>query len=135
MTEKTNPPNMIPIEKFATQLGITSDRAIALIRDGTYIGQIVQGQWYARADQSESRTKTNPQPKMEESKQVRESKDRGSGLACAILGFLFVCIGFYFLLISPSESHGFANLHRLTVGETFSIMGAVFLAAAIRPRI
>lgn len=44
----------------------------------------------------------------------------------------------YFLLVAPGEPTEFgaraiANIHRLTLGETSSIVGAIFLAAGIRP--
>ena len=48
-------------------------------------------------------------------------------------------VGVYFLAVAPGETTGFdalpqvANLHRLTIGETCSIVGAIFLAAGIRP--
>ena len=51
-------------------------------------------------------------------------------------------VGLYFLLIAPGETvsgeYGLTrevvNIQRLTIGETFTIVGAVFLAAAWRPR-
>jgi hypothetical protein len=66
--------------------------------------------------------------------------EAGSTGACITLGIAFMLVGFYFLALAPGESTGFdalpqvANLHRLTIGETCSIVGAIFLAAGIRPR-
>jgi uncharacterized membrane protein len=59
---------------------------------------------------------------------------RGSDVACVILGVLFLVVGLYFLLNPSNAGSDVANMHRLTLGETLSIMGAIFLAAGIRPR-
>ncbi len=67
-------------------------------------------------------------------------KHGGSEALCITLGLLFGCIGLWFLVVSPSigtvELLGgdVVNLHRLALGETSSIVGAIFLAAAMRPR-
>lgn len=64
----------------------------------------------------------------------------GSEFLCLLLGLGFLVAGLYFLILAPSEGtseylgRDIANLHRLTLGQTFSIMGAIFLAAALRPR-
>lgn len=56
---------------------------------------------------------------------------RGSAATCVLTGLLFLGVGLHFLLWNTSEV---VNLHRLTLGETFSIVGAIFLAVGIRPR-
>ena len=49
--------------------------------------------------------------------------------------------GAYFLGIAPGVETGVtdipqvANLQRLAIGETSAVVGAIFLAAAIRPRL
>ncbi len=49
---------------------------------------------------------------------------------CVVLGSVSLALGLYFLIIAPSEGGaGIANLHRLTLGETFTITGAIFLSA------
>jgi hypothetical protein len=56
------------------------------------------------------------------------------------LGIVFLAVGFWFLLVSPGEGDAailgqtVVNLQRLTIGETSAIVGAIFLAAGIRPR-
>ena len=59
-----------------------------------------------------------------------------------ILGFLALAIGLFFLLADPTEAPRtyliepgprVINLHRAYIGQTFTIVGAVFLAAAWRP--
>ena len=50
-----------------------------------------------------------------------------------VIGILSLLIGLYFLLLAPGEGEGVVNLQRLTIGETLSICGAVFLAAGMRP--
>lgn len=63
----------------------------------------------------------------------------GSATACLATGTLFLVVGLYFLF-NPSEPGAYgevshvANIHRLTIGETLSIVGAIFLAAGLRPR-
>ena len=53
-----------------------------------------------------------------------------------VIGILFEVIGLYFLLVGPSvaTTGDIVNLHRLTLGETFTIAGAIFVAAQWRPR-
>jgi hypothetical protein len=67
------------------------------------------------------------------------NREAGSAPLCIALGIAFMLAGGYFLLIAPGGSTEFgaraiANIHRLTLGETSSIVGAIFLAAGIRPR-
>lgn len=66
----------------------------------------------------------------------------GSAGACALIGLACLAIGGY-LLIDPTitvpgyagiGTEKVANIHMMTLGETLSIIGAIFLAAAIRPR-
>ncbi|MBB3277426.1 MULTISPECIES: hypothetical protein [unclassified Pseudoxanthomonas] len=71
------------------------------------------------------------------------AQEKGSVSACLVLGVVFLLIGLYFLIdptTNSSSPYGsidlpkVANIHKLTLGQTFSIMGAVFLAAGLRPR-
>jgi hypothetical protein len=69
--------------------------------------------------------------------------ERGSAAACVWIGIILLLIGAWFL-VQPStemgqsfESSGFpalVNIHRLYIGQTCIIAGAIFLAAGIRPR-
>lgn len=64
---------------------------------------------------------------------------KGSTEACIGLGILFLLIGVCVLLypsLGDAEIMGrsVVNLQLLTIGQTSSIVGAVFLAAGIRPR-
>lgn len=60
-----------------------------------------------------------------------------------ILGLLCAGVGLYYLLVEPSApdatdflgtGRGTVNLHRLYLGQTLTIVGAIFLAVAWRPR-
>jgi hypothetical protein len=51
VNENQAPEGMIPVEQFAKRKGLAVDRAIAMIRDGFYVGQVVGERWYAREDQ------------------------------------------------------------------------------------
>ena len=67
------------------------------------------------------------------------TQEQGSASTCLALGVLSLLIGLYFLIdptTGSSSEYGsqVANIHKLTLGETFSIMGAIFLAAGLRPR-
>jgi len=59
---------------------------------------------------------------------------------CVGLGVIFLLIGAYFLLLGPSEGdseflgRSVVNVHRLYLGQTSAIIGAIFLAVGIRPR-
>jgi hypothetical protein len=70
-------------------------------------------------------------------------QEQGSASTCITLGVMSLLIGLYFLAdptTASSSAYGsvdmpqIANIHKLTLGETFSIMGAIFLAAGLRPR-
>jgi len=54
----------IPVEEFAEFKGITAEKAINMIRDGLYEGQIIDEKWYAYAAFPEVET-TSPSPKPE----------------------------------------------------------------------
>src|SRR5207244_2090346 len=70
---------------------------------------------------------------------VVQKRGGGSTFLCVVLGLAFLGVGAYFLL-NPNESttelfgRSIVNMHRLAFGETSSIVGAIFLAAGIRPR-
>jgi hypothetical protein len=53
------------------------------------------------------------------------------------VGILCLVVGLYFLFVAPGDTavlgHDVVNIQRLTIGETFTIIGAIFLAAAWRP--
>jgi hypothetical protein len=52
----------------------------------------------------------------------------------AIVGIFLSMIGLYFLVVAPSETGEIVNLQRLTIGETLTICGVIFLAVAMRSR-
>ena len=60
---------------------------------------------------------------------------------CFIPGLTCSVVGGYFLIVPSEGSAEFlgrsielVNFHRLYLGQTLTIIGAIFLAAAIRPR-
>lgn len=63
---------------------------------------------------------------------------QGSAAMCIALGLVSLAIGGYYLFIAPGISDGngtnIVNLQRLAIGITESIIGAIFIAAGIRPR-
>jgi hypothetical protein len=69
--------------------------------------------------------------------------NQGSASTCIALGTLSLLVGLYFL-VNPtadvSSAYGavgvpqVANIHKLALGQTLAIVGAVFLAAGLRPR-
>ena len=60
---------------------------------------------------------------------------KGSVGTCLVLGAIFLLIGADFLILHPSgEVESVVNLQRLAIGQSSSIVGAIFLAAGIRPR-
>lgn len=58
---------------------------------------------------------------------------RGSAETCVFFGVIFLLIGAYFLIVSPSVGE-VINLQRLAIGHVSVIAGAIFTAAGIRPR-
>ena len=77
-----------------------------------------------------------------QAREAREADERRQGIrrySLAVSGALFMAAGLYFLLVNPSESSvegigRIANLHRLTLGETFTITGAILSGFAWRPK-
>lgn len=65
-----------------------------------------------------------------------DKPERGRADICITLGLIGLALGFYFLYVEPTSSTSTTtvNLHRLTLGQTATIVGAIFLAAGIRPR-
>jgi hypothetical protein len=64
---------------------------------------------------------------------------------CNVLGILFLLAGLYFLVVAPGMPVADAlpdslaairvvNFQRLAMGQAFTVAGAIFLAAAWRPR-
>jgi hypothetical protein len=76
----------------------------------------------------------------------RSTRDTPAGvIMCNVVGGVFLLVGLYFLVVAPgmpmaedmSDSVGalrVANFHRLAMGQAFTVAGAIFLAAAWRPR-
>lgn len=66
----------------------------------------------------------------------------GSSSACALIGVACLAAGGYLLMDPTSAKAGplgidigqVVNLQLLTIGQTLAVIGAIFLAAAIRPR-
>ena len=64
---------------------------------------------------------------------------RGNPGICLILGLVGL-IGGVYILLNPSDSsaevfgRNIVNQHRLVIGQTLTIVGAIFLAVGIRPR-
>lgn len=66
----------------------------------------------------------------------------GSTAACAWIGGVCLAVGGYLLMDPTSAKAGplgidigkMVNLQLLTIGQTLAVIGAIFLAAAIRPR-
>ncbi len=72
----------------------------------------------------------------DEARQPREgaTQRRPAGyVRCVLIGLVSSALGLYFLLTSPGDGSAF-NVQRLTLGETGTIVGAILLAAAWRPR-
>lgn len=75
-----------------------------------------------------------PECKSEKCATCGASKPGGSEMLSLLLGLGCLAFGLWFLVVQPTQSGDVVNLQRLTIGETSSIAGAVFLAAAMRPR-
>ena len=54
-------------------------------------------------------------------------------ISLAVAGALFFATGMYYLTIAPGTGDT-VNLQRLTMGETFTIVGAIFVGFAWRPK-
>jgi hypothetical protein len=60
---------------------------------------------------------------------------------CLVIGILLSLVGAYFLTVPSGGAADFmgrsvdvVNLHRLYLGQTSAIVGAMFIVAAVRPR-
>jgi hypothetical protein len=61
-------------------------------------------------------------------------KERGNSLLCVAIGVACLVGALYFLVLNPGSGGDIVNLQKMTLGETLGISGAVFFAAAWRPR-
>src|SRR5688572_8901585 len=50
-----------------------------------------------------------------------------------VAGTILLLIGLYLLILSPSSNGEVVNLQRLYIGQTLTIVGAIFFAAGCRP--
>jgi hypothetical protein len=78
--------------------------------------------------------------------ELRSTPDTPRGvIACNVLGAVFLLAGIYFLVVAPGLPVADAmpdslaairvvNFQRLAMGQAFTVAGAIFLAAAWRPR-
>ncbi len=79
-------------------------------------------------------------------KVMTSTPDATAGLImCNVLGVLFLLVGLYFLVVEPGNPVAdtlpdsvagirVVNFQRLAIGQAFTVAGAIFLAAAWRPR-
>jgi hypothetical protein len=79
---------------------------------------------------------------------ISSTSDTPTGvIACTVFGLLFLLLGLYLLVVAPGIPAGAAdtlpdslagirvvNFQRLAMGQAFTVAGAIFLAAAWRPR-
>ncbi|MGM0985317.1 MAG: hypothetical protein ACQEXG_18175 [Pseudomonadota bacterium] len=76
--------------------------------------------------------------KAEKASTARSSDDsKPENFVLGVLGITCMAIGFYLLLVSPgadTEIGAIVNLQKLSIGQTFSIVGATFIAVQWRPR-
>lgn len=67
---------------------------------------------------------------------THEASTAPLAIFCRVAGMALMVIGAYFLLIDPSEGSAFGrdlvNFHRLTLGQTAAIVGAVLFGAGAR---
>jgi hypothetical protein len=70
--------------------------------------------------------------------QEAQEEYKGSAGWCIGLGLLFLAAGAWFLVVDPTGGEvmgrSIVNSHKVTLGQTAAIVGAIFLAAGIRPR-
>jgi len=124
-------PNVAKLREWAVEGRVLKD---------DYVFNPVLGRWMYARELGELAATATFKPKKQKSAIVESHRvgsreeTRGSVVACVILGVFFLVVGLYFLLNPSNAGSDVANVHRLTLGETFSIMGAIFLAAGIRPR-
>jgi hypothetical protein len=77
-------------------------------------------------------TKTPYRPLVPQGAQATSENDRFpiSGFA-VIIGIFLALIGLYFLLVAPSNNGDVINLQRLTIGETFTIVGSILFVGGL----
>lgn len=69
-----------------------------------------------------------------------ETKTVDSAGILTLLGLACLAIGLYYLVLEPGNpdgsglSGGTVTIHRLYMGQTFTLAGVIFCAAAWRPR-
>ena len=65
-----NPEGMIPVEEFARQRGTVPEKVVQMIKDGSYVGQVVGDRWFVQPgavskDQHPKKTTTSSSYKSE----------------------------------------------------------------------
>ncbi len=58
-SQKSTESQYVPVEEFAEYKGITPDKAIQMIRDGFYQGQIIEDHWYVAFSEIDSNPSIN----------------------------------------------------------------------------
>lgn len=66
-----------------------------------------------------------------ESPATRSNPQGGRLYILGVVGILTLVVGLYFLFLSHDET---VNLHRLTIGQTLALIGALFIAMEWRPK-
>ena len=78
-----------------------------------------------------------PSTSISATEKLDDEEKNGSVTICVTLGLTFIVIGL-FLLMNPEGGElmgrSIVNMQKLAVGQTFCIMGSIFMAAALRPR-
>jgi hypothetical protein len=97
-------------------------------------------------DVAEARRQERAAQRERDQRESAERKQSVRRYTLAIAGAVFMLAGLYFLLVAPGETVSglggllgqsdtrIVNLQRLTLGETFTIVGAIFCGFAWRPK-
>ena len=86
-------------------------------------------------DVAEARRQKHAERLARETREAEEGTHSVRRLSLSIAGALFFATGMYYLVIAPAVGESeTVNLQRLAMGETFTIVGAIFAGFAWRPR-
>ncbi|MBN2873111.1 MAG: hypothetical protein JXJ30_09400 [Halothiobacillaceae bacterium] len=68
---------------------------------------------------------------------VDGSDEKSRNIGMGVFGLVSLAVGMYLLIVSPgadSGAGGIVNFHKLIIGQTFSVIGAIFVGIQWRPR-
>lgn len=122
------PSGMIPIEKFAKAKDLEVDDAIETIKNGSYQGRLIHGEWYVYEDQL-SKDPRPPAKKPEVKEHSEYTLARVLHKIFIVLGWLIIIFGTIAAFVAMGKTYS-NSLAAAIPGLTICFAGIIIIAAA-----